>query len=67
MNRKLATGLAFTGLAVALGVGSVVLEKKSRVEAAADRVLGTQVKDAVKFISDFESASCCATSAVRTR
>jgi DNA-binding beta-propeller fold protein YncE len=35
MNRKLATGLAFTGLAVALGVGSVVLEKKGRVEAAA--------------------------------
>ncbi len=35
MNRKLTTGLAFTGLAVALGVGSVVLEKKGRVEAAA--------------------------------
>src|SRR5665213_1494928 len=35
MNRKLATGLAFTGLALALGVGSVVLEKKSKVEAAA--------------------------------
>jgi DNA-binding beta-propeller fold protein YncE len=35
MNRKLATGLAFTGLAVALGVGSVVVEKKGRVEAAA--------------------------------
>jgi DNA-binding beta-propeller fold protein YncE len=35
MNRKLATGLAFTGLALALGVGSVVLEKKGRVEAAA--------------------------------
>src|ERR1700748_1518633 len=35
MNRKLATGLAFTGLAVSLGVGSVVLEKKGRVEAAA--------------------------------
>jgi DNA-binding beta-propeller fold protein YncE len=35
MNRKLVTGLAFTGLAVALGAGSVVMEKKSRVEAAA--------------------------------
>jgi DNA-binding beta-propeller fold protein YncE len=35
MNRKLATGLAFTGLAVALWTGSVVLEKKGRVEAAA--------------------------------
>jgi len=35
MNRKLATGLAFTGLAIALGAGSVVLEKKGRVEAAA--------------------------------
>jgi DNA-binding beta-propeller fold protein YncE len=35
MNRKLATGLAFTGLALALGVGSVVLEKKGKVEAAA--------------------------------
>jgi hypothetical protein len=35
MNRKLATGLAFTGLALALGVGSIVLEKKGRVEAAA--------------------------------
>jgi DNA-binding beta-propeller fold protein YncE len=35
MNRKLATGLAFTGLAIALGVGSVVLEKKGKVEAAA--------------------------------
>jgi DNA-binding beta-propeller fold protein YncE len=35
MNRKLATGLAFTGLVAALGVGSVVLERKGRVEAAA--------------------------------
>ena len=35
MNRKLATGLALTGLAVALGVGSIVLEKKGKVEAAA--------------------------------
>jgi DNA-binding beta-propeller fold protein YncE len=35
MNRKLATGLAFTGMALALGVGSIVLEKKGRVEAAA--------------------------------
>jgi DNA-binding beta-propeller fold protein YncE len=35
MNRKLATGLAFTGLALALGVGSVVLERKGKVEAAA--------------------------------
>ncbi|HET6144804.1 MAG TPA: hypothetical protein VFE02_14935 [Candidatus Acidoferrales bacterium] len=35
MNRKLATGFAFTALALALGVGSVVLEKKGKVEAAA--------------------------------
>ena len=35
MNRKLATGLAFTGLALALGVASVILEKKGKVEAAA--------------------------------
>ena len=35
MNRKLATGLAFTGLAAGLWAGSVVLEKKGRVEAAA--------------------------------
>src|ERR1700691_5069684 len=35
MNRKLATGLAFTGFAVALWVGFVVFEKKGVVGAAA--------------------------------
>ena len=35
MNRKIAIGLAFTGLIVALGIGSGALEKKARVEAAA--------------------------------
>jgi len=35
MNRKIAAGLAFTGLVAALGIGSIVLEKKGRVEAAA--------------------------------
>ena len=35
MNRKIMTGAAFAGLVVALGIGSVVLEKKAKVEAAA--------------------------------
>ena len=35
MNRKFVTGAAFAGLVVALGIGSVVLEKKAKVEAAA--------------------------------
>jgi DNA-binding beta-propeller fold protein YncE len=35
MKRKIAIGVAFTGLVVALGIGSAKLERKARVEAAA--------------------------------
>src|SRR6202790_70667 len=35
MKRNLSIGAAFVGLVVALGVGSALLEKRARVEAAA--------------------------------
>ncbi|MBZ5660851.1 MAG: hypothetical protein LAO08_10630 [Acidobacteriia bacterium] len=35
MNRKIVIGVAFTGLVVALGIGSAALEKRAKVEAAA--------------------------------